>query len=283
MNLFQKRPTADKHAAFTLIELLVVVAITALLVALLLPAVNAAREAARRSQCQNNLRQLGLAAINLEASHGHWPSGGWDWDRPPTYEAGIPLVGRKQQAGWGFQLLPYLEEESTWKSGPRQAIAATIELFFCPSRREPQMVTFTDNYVPPIGDVQVSHGLCDYAASNRDDDGMVRRFVPMSYAKVTDGVSHTLLFADKRLNLAMLGQPQDDDNEGYTAGWNSDTMRDTSRRPLPDFNGLGDGDKRFGSSHPGVFNSVRGDGSVQTIDYGVDSKLFARLGRVNDA
>lgn len=282
MIVFQRKKTVHNRLGFTLVELLVVIAIIGMLVTLLLPAVQSAREAARRSQCQNNLKQIGLAVQNHENAHGHLPSGGWDWDRSPTYSGDCPLVGKDQQAGWGFQLLPFVEEETVWRSGPRSAIAASINIYFCPSRREAQSVIFEDRYSPPISGGELVHGLCDYAASNRDGDGMVRRFKPMRLAKVTDGLSKTLLVADKRLNLALIGQPQDDDNEGYTAGWNSDTMRDTSRRPLADFTGVGDGDKRFGSSHPGGIHAAIGDGSVRTIDYDVDGDAFARLGTVND-
>ncbi len=267
---------------FTLVELLVVIAIIGLLITMLLPAVQAAREAARRSQCQNHLKQLSLAALNLESAHGRLPSGGWDWDRAPTFEAGAPLVGANQQAGWGFQLLPFLEQSTVWQSDPASAVAAEIETFFCPSRRTPQTVSFEDHYSPPITGTNLSHGLCDYGASNRDNDGLIRRFQPISLKKVTDGLSKTMLFADKRLNLALLGTAQDDDNEGYTAGWNSDTMRDTSRRPLPDFVGVGDGDKRFGSSHPGGVTAAYGDGSVHNIGYDIDGDTFSQLGRIND-
>ena len=191
--------------------------------------------------------------------------------------------GQQQHAGWGFQLLPYLEEESTWQAGAETAIAAALPAFFCPTRRGPQQVAIADHYDPPIHGGELLHGLCDYAASNRDNTGVIRRYQPLIVARVVDGTSKTLLFADKRLNLSLLGQPQDDDNEGYTAGWNSDTMRDTSRAPLPDYVGSGDGDKRFGSSHPGGVNTVRLDGSVHPISYDIDGEVFARLGGVDDA
>ncbi len=280
--------------AFTLVELLVVISIIGVLVALLLPAVQAAREASRRIKCTNNLKQIGLAFLNHHGAHGQFPTGGWNWNFPPTYVEGTPVSGSGQKAGWGFQILPYVEAQNVWQAGPEIAVGTLLDFFFCPSRRSPQTVVHSDSYAPPITGGQITHALCDYAASNREMTGVVRRafstpltgpsklVAPVRLAQVTDGTSNTLLAADKRLNIAQLGEWQEDDNEGYTVGWNEDTIRRTDRSPSPDHVGQGDGDKLFGSSHPEIIDAVFVDGSVRTISMQIDKKLFEKFGNISD-
>ena len=136
---------AEKHQAkgFTLVELLVVIAIIGILIALLLPAVQAAREAARMMQCGNNLKQLGLAALNHESAHGQYPTGGWGyaWIGDPDRS-----TNHSQPGGWIFNVLPYMElnglyEIPSGKSGAAKVAAITqiaqtpISGLHCPSRR----------------------------------------------------------------------------------------------------------------------------------------------------
>lgn len=268
---------------FTLVELLVVIAIIGILMGLLLPAVQQVREAARRTECSNNLRQIGIALHLNHDTLRYFPSGGWNFSDPPIYVGNVPAVGAKQKAGWGFPILPYIEAINVYRSGAVTAIATPNPVFFCPSRRSPQVVELPDNYVPPLGLSTVTHALCDFAASNREGTGAIRRFEPNRIRDILDGTSNTLIVGEKRMNLATLGQPQDDDNEGYTAGWNEDTIRSTDLPPATDYLAdIGDGEKLFGSSHPGTVNMVFVDGSVHALAYFIDAETFANLGNRKD-
>jgi len=142
-----KRAVHSSRQAFTLVELLVVIAIIGVLVALLLPAVQAAREAARRIQCSNHLKQMGLGAINHESSHGFYTGSGW-----AAYMTGDPLrgAGQKQPGGWIYHLLPYVEQQALYDlpndgdafnftlaqvEGAKKMEMTPLSAFNCPSRR----------------------------------------------------------------------------------------------------------------------------------------------------
>jgi prepilin-type N-terminal cleavage/methylation domain-containing protein/prepilin-type processing-associated H-X9-DG protein len=277
------------RGAFTLIELLVVIAIIGILIALLLPAVQKIRSAAARLACQNNLKQLALAFHNHHNTYGHFPTGGWDWFTPPTFVQGTPAVGPAQQAGWGFQISPYVEGDVVWKGGQATddqsrslvAVGALNQVFFCPGRRGPQTLVYSEPEY--FGGQQVLRALCDYAASNLEGTGIVLRKNPTRFASITDGTSSTLLLGEKRINLYFLGQAQPDDNIGYTAGFDNETIRTTLLAPAPDYRApSGTGGNRFGSSHSEGFNVAFADGSVHLLTYTITPTVFSLLGNKSD-
>jgi hypothetical protein len=257
---------------------------------LLIPAVLKYRNLGQQTGCQDNLRRIGEAFKSHHNVHGFFPSGGWEGCEPPTYINGQPAVGSEQKAGWGFQILPYVGGEGVWKgvdAGTEQerilrAVGTPNRVFFCPTRREPQTVSF--RVADYLNGVEATHVLCDYAASNWENTGAVGRREPLSLSDLTDGPEFTLLVADKRLNLAFLGQRQPDDGIGYTAGWCADTIRSTDRPPAPDYSGVEgqDGELLFGSSHSGGIYAVFADGSGRKIAYAIDRTVFQRLGNRSD-
>jgi prepilin-type N-terminal cleavage/methylation domain-containing protein len=143
-----KQASKDRERfAFTLVELLVVIAIIGILIAMLLPAVQAAREAARRSQCQNNLKQLGLAAQNHLQTQKAFPTGGWGWHWVGDPDRGY---GPNQPGGWTYSLLAYVEGSNIRDIGRglpygtgagkkydalTQMQLQSLSTFVCPSRR----------------------------------------------------------------------------------------------------------------------------------------------------
>jgi prepilin-type N-terminal cleavage/methylation domain-containing protein/prepilin-type processing-associated H-X9-DG protein len=178
------------RCAFTLVELLVVIAIIGILVALLLPAIQAAREAARRSQCKNNLRQVALACLNHESTHKTFPYGGWSFGWMGDPDQGY---GPQQPGGWIYAAAPYLEEQTVFnlgkgldfdekKSELSKQMSQVLPVFNCPSRRT--------GYNQPAKDPS-GNKYCDggHSVSGGVVDTLKNALVPDTLAK-TDYVAN---------------------------------------------------------------------------------------------
>ncbi len=202
-----------RTAAFTLVELLVVIAIIGVLVALLLPAVQAAREAARRSQCANNLKQLGVGFLNHETTHKFLPCAGWS-----AFAVGDPLLGsgREQPGGWMYQVLPFIEQQAVYRitdDGDKSNVtaaqkAASISLqqsmvstFNCPSRRPVQLVGYvlSNTWTPKNGDRANPIFRGDYAANGGDGEGGCLKY----YFAETDEYREVLVHANAPYNISL--------------------------------------------------------------------------------
>ncbi|TWT78563.1 hypothetical protein Pla123a_13560 [Posidoniimonas polymericola] len=271
------------HSAFTLVELLVVIAIIGTLIALLLPAVQSAREAARRTQCINQLREIGLAVQNHHDTAGYFPTG-----RDRTDQYGV---------SWAFRILPFLEEQQIYDArDPSErvdselnaaAMRTPIEVYACPSRRSADANRDFDNddAAPQVRNAAV---LGDYAANAglEEDMGMEgndfrsgkvdRTLAGPIYSgskvksrHVTDGLSKTLAVGEK--HLPPVEPDWSEERVHYQQG---DTCFLAADRIETILRGAEDGlavtgqetsSQLFGGPHPGVTLFVFLDGHTEAL------------------
>jgi len=160
----------NSRHGFTLVELLVVIAIIGMLVGLLLPAVQQAREAARNMQCSNNLKQMGLAAQNHLSTMKCFISGGWNYRQPGVPENGL---GMSQPGGWTYSMLPFMEQNALFQLGMGDSdntsalqtrLATPLSYMYCPSRRAPKV--YPHNGSAPLTKTGGSLSLTDTVKSD---------------------------------------------------------------------------------------------------------------------
>lgn len=281
----------NRSHAFTLVELLVVIAIIGILVALLLPAVQAAREAARRSQCNNNLKQIGLGFHNHHDTYGALPTAG-------NGTTGNPPTDRREW-GWAYEILPFIEQQNVFdNTNDGQVRATLLRTYNCPTRR--QLTLFggsaRSDYAGNAGTRPNSDGKDGVVVMGPIPTAVNAPRGEVGLNSITDGTSNTVMVGEKLVNRPTMGGSADDfsDNESWAGpGYvDSDIIRgclpvgSTWYTPIKDTNLLNPPDTglfyRFGSAHPSGFIVALADGSVRTISFQVDTTLFMRVCVRND-
>jgi len=287
-----------RRLAFTLIELLFVVAIIAVLIALLLPAIQSSREMARRVQCGNNLLQLGIALGNYASTHRVFPPGVVN-DKGPILNQPVGY-----HYSWLVQILPYMERgsidrrfdfrEGVYAPSNETARDVRIPTLLCPSDGFP--TRFSISYAGCHNDVE--------APIAADNKGILYLNSRVSYDDITDGPAYTILLGEMRLG-------------GPTLGWASGTrasLRNTAHpinepdahappRGSPSYSQIGpygtddlndvatmvkdgilpiDYVGGFSSSHPSTSNFLFADGSVRLLKQSIDQHIYRFLGNRAD-
>jgi len=246
---------------FTLVELLVVITIIGILMALLLPAVQAAREAARRTACLNNLHQIGLALENYHSQYLCYPAGGLEWRPSPSQ------IQRKNYA-WSAFLLPFLEQEALYHRidfnkpfddpANAQAAATILPVYLCPSMGRTSLL-------------RQGRGAIDFGGingtrrvnQNNPPNGVMLYDKYLQAAHIRDGLSNTLAAAEAA------GWP---DGQWINAYNVYDVMYPINNRQWP-----GMPENEIQSVHPGGANGLFCDGSVRFLPESLDIRILAAL------
>ncbi len=281
----------DSRRAFTLVELLVVITIIGILIALLLPAVQAAREAARRMSCSNNLKQTGLALHMYHDLHGRLPAG-WRGYDPAT---GVPDPLGEPGWGWAAAVLPYVEQgnisgslihfdKSLAAAENAQVRILPLPLFRCPSDNgkptftwvpdepgPPQLELATSNYLGVFGTLDV-HGCGSVPCGQQcTSDGVFFHNSGIRFADITDGLSNTFVAGERTSDLehaTWLGAPAGDDcAPGLIVGTAGDHPPNSEVSDI----------HNFSSHHPMGTNFLLGDGSVRLVSELIETSLYHAL------
>ena len=293
---------------FTLIELLVVIAIIGVLIALLLPAVQAARESSRRMSCQSNLKQLGVALHCYHERVRQLPPGYLsNLNGPASQDPDSDCTWDEIGPGWGWAafLLGDLEESNLQRTirfdlqiaDPTNAAArtTTVSVFACPS----EVMTGTFTVVDSNGNPLTSVASSNYAAMNGvlgvtsdafDNNGVFIRNRKMRLSDVTDGLSTTLFVGERATDMssmtwtgAVLGgvvpaqrYPNPADQLANAEAAAALLLSHGSREHIPDDDLVFDADATS-SNHPGIVNFLFGDGSVHIISSSIDGQVYEAL------
>ena len=299
--------TSRSKPGFTLVELLVVIAIIGILVALLLPAVQATRESARRTECLNHLKQMALACLDHEDIHDHLPATGFVWSGCAWGGDPDKGFGKDQPGGWHYNILPFIEEDALRnlgaglptaqkKAAGKEVIETKVSTFVCPSRglspaiaiRVPRWcnvdvpdVFYRSDYAACAGNRE--RGLSRY--NSRNQTGAIFSLDGLLLAKIVDGTTNCYLLGERYINPDSYedGYFQAND-QGWVVGHDHDVIRWTDNhpayRPRRDRQGISSS-PNFGAPHS-VFHMAMCDGSVRGMNYNIDSETHFRFGNRED-
>ena len=262
---------------FSLLELLVVIAIIAILIGLLIPAVQKIRESANRLSCSNNLRQLALGIHQYHDANGYFPPGG-------NQLAGESMAPDNNRAmwGWSYHLLPFIEQDNLYREADfRVPYSTAVATMHCQSRRPVQTYGGLAK-----SDYAGCAGTSPIGANGIISRGEIGGPNMVRMADVVDGLSRTVMLGEKRLNNAEFGNSLDDNEPFVNSGWNEDyeSYRTANAQPEADFHLPGElaSQTMFGSAHPSGFNVAMGDGSVRHLRFSVDLLTFRHACIRND-
>ncbi len=286
-----------KRSAFTLVELLVVIAIIGVLVALLLPAIQSAREASRRASCQNNLKQIGVACQNHHDTYQYLPGSGSDGPH-------VDCCNATERIGWSwsFYLTPFIEQSAVFEEPDTSAGAAivatsVIPTYYCPTRRAAKLYG--------------SYAKCDYAGNGGSNTGtagkdgaFVRQWNGLPKAADTrrtsrirpTSVAVSLICRTARPIRCWLAKSSfmPASLEPRAATTNAGTMpastrmlcvsatRRLSRTACTLMTSSRRSGPGFGGPHPAGVNVVRVDGSVDVVSYDVDATVWLNFCTIRD-